>query len=130
MKQVSKFLLVNSLRCVKAHLFTESYSGRLLGARNILFEFCSPFKMAFMSCIFLYRIVVFLCVSFLGAIFAGFQHYTSHSAMDQQITPPDSTLPKPRNELLQYVALGIGYHAYKCLSTGDSKLQSSYGTEP
>jgi hypothetical protein len=76
---------------------------------------------------FLYRIIVFLCISLVGSIFTSLQLYTSRNAMDQQLMPPDSTLPKPKNELLQYVTLGIGHHAYKCLTTGDSELQSSYG---
>lgn len=67
------------------------------------------------------------CSSLIAFFFTTLPTYVSRSGMSQQIAPPHSTLPYPKDLTLRYVGLGIGHQTYQCSELDDwPELQSSY----
>jgi hypothetical protein len=83
--------------------------------------------MYILSCAPLYHLLIVLCISLIGSFLTGLQLYTGRGAAAQQIAPPNSTLPHPRDLTLRSIALGIGSNTYQCQATGHAELQSSFG---
>jgi hypothetical protein len=81
-------------------------------------------------CISLYYLLVPFCKSLIESIFAGLRLYVAHANIVQQIAPPNSTLAQPRKLWLRSIALGIGFHTYRCQGTSDVPFQGSHGMSP
>jgi hypothetical protein len=64
------------------------------------------------------RLLASLCTSLIGFICMGLQPYVRRHKMDQQIAPPNSTLPYPGDLSLRSIALGIGSQTYHCQGSG------------
>jgi hypothetical protein len=78
-------------------------------------------------CLSLHRLLAFLCTIISGIVFMGLQPYIGRDKMNQQIAPPNSTLPYPVGLSLRSIALGIGSQTYHCQEAGNAKFQGSHG---